>query len=207
MIHLGRPEDALELIHLAQYGSRDSAGPRTQAMLYAMEARAYANMGQPSRCKRAVRMAEDTFSDVDFGGEPEPDWIRFFSEAELNGENSHSYRDLAYVAGRSPMYASLAEPVMQRAVELFQKDDEHQRSYSLNLIGLATVHLLQREPEQAVVLVDRALKVAEKVRSERVNTRIRKTVDTAAREYGDVADVVRLTDQLASRLPEAAEAV
>ncbi|MFD7841243.1 hypothetical protein [Streptomyces sp. NPDC059761] len=207
MIHLGRPEDALGLVHLAQYGSRDCAGPRTQAMLYAMEARAYANMGQPSRCKRAVRMAEDTFSDVDFGGEPEPDWIRFFSEAELNGENSHSYRDLAYVAGRSPMYASLAEPVMQRAVDLFGKDDEHQRSYSLNLIGMATVHLLRREPEQAVVLVGRALKVAEKVRSERVNTRIRKTVDTAAREYGDVADVVRLTDQLASRLPEAAEAV
>ncbi|MET9607599.1 hypothetical protein ABZZ17_21425 [Streptomyces sp. NPDC006512] len=207
MIHLGRPEDALELIHLAQYGSRDCAGPRTQAMLYAMEARAYANMGQPSRCKRAVRMAEDTFSDVGFGGEPEPDWIRFFSEAELNGENSHSYRDLAYVAGRSPTYASLAEPVMERAVELFAKDEEHQRSYALNLIGMATVHLLQREPEQATVLVDQALDVARKVRSERVNTRLRKTVDTAAREYGDVAEVVRLTDLLASRLPEAAEAV
>ncbi|MFI9061096.1 hypothetical protein ACIGQE_04360 [Streptomyces sp. NPDC053429] len=208
MIHLGRPEDALELIHLAQYGSRDCAGPRTQAMLYAMEARAYANMGQPSRCKRAVRMAEDTFGDVGLGGdEPEPDWIRFFSEAELNGENSHSYRDLAYVAGRSPTYASLAEPVMERAVELFAKDPEHQRSYALNLIGMATVHLLQREPEQATVLVDQALDVARKVRSERVNTRLRKTVDTAAREYGDVADVVRLTDHLASRLPEAAEAV
>ncbi|MEU6891302.1 hypothetical protein ABZ934_05780 [Streptomyces sp. NPDC046557] len=207
MIHLGRPEDALELIHLAQYGSRDCAGPRTQAMLYAMEARAYANMGQPSRCKRAVRMAEDTFGDVGFDGEPEPDWIRFFSEAELNGENSHSYRDLAYVAGRSPTYASLAEPVMERAVELFAKDPEHQRSYALNLIGMATVHLLQREPEQATVLVDQALDVARKVRSERVNTRLRKTVDTAAREYGDVAEVVRLTDHLASRLPEAAEAV
>ncbi len=207
MIHLGRPEDALELIHLAQYGSRDCAGPRTQAMLYAMEARAYANMGQPSRCKRAVRMAEDTFGDVGFGGEPEPDWIRFFSEAELNGENSHSYRDLAYVAGRSPMYASLAEPVMERAVELFEKDEEHQRSFALNLIGMATVHLLQREPEQAAALVGRALDVAGKVRSERVNTRLRKTVDTAAREYGDVAEIVRLTDHLASRLPEAAEAV
>ncbi|MFJ3927002.1 hypothetical protein [Streptomyces sp. NPDC090022] len=207
MIHLGRPEDALELIHLAQYGSRDCAGPRTQAMLYAMEARAYANMGQPSRCKRAVRMAEDTFGDVGLGGEPEPDWIRFFSEAELNGENSHSYRDLAYVAGRSPTYASLAEPVMERAVELFEKDPEHQRSYALNLVGLATVHLLRREPEQATALIDRALTVAQKVRSERVNNRLRKTVDTAAREYGHVADVVRLTDHLAARLPESAEAV
>ncbi|MGX1886139.1 transcriptional repressor NsdA [Streptomyces sp. NPDC055287] len=207
MIHLGRPDDALELIHLAQYGSRDCATPRTQAMLYAMEARAYANVGQPSKCKRAVRMAEDTFSDAGLDGEPEPDWIRFFSEAELNGENAHSYRDLAYVAGRSPTYASLSEPVMARAVELFGTDDEHQRSYALNLVGMATVHLLKREPEQSVVLAERALGVARRVRSERVNTRLRKTVDTAARDFGDVAEVLDLTDQLAAQLPEAAEAV
>jgi len=207
MIHLGRPEDALELIHLAQYGSRDCAGPRTQAMLYAMEARAYANMGQPGKCKRAVRMAEDTFADALEFDEPEPDWIRFFSEAELNGENAHSFRDLAYVAGRSPTYASLAEPVMQRAVDLFEKDGEHQRSYALNLIGMATVHLLRQEPEEGAKLAGQALAVATKVRSERVNTRIRKTVDTAAREFGDLRAVIDLTDQLAQALPETAEAV
>ncbi|MEV6164458.1 hypothetical protein AB0L71_21480 [Streptomyces sp. NPDC052052] len=207
MIHLGRPDDALELIHLAQYGSRDCATPRTQAMLYAMEARAYANMGQPSKCRRAVRMAEDTFLDVGIDGEPEPDWIRFFSEAELNGENSHSYRDLAYVAGRSPTYAALASPLMEKAVQLFGEDDEHQRSYALNLIGLATVHLLQREPEQSTVLAKQALHVARKVRSERVNTRLRKTVDIAARDFGDVSAVAGLTDLLTEQLPETAEAV
>ncbi|MGW6742369.1 transcriptional repressor NsdA [Streptomyces sp. NPDC055025] len=207
MIHLGRPDDALELIHLAQYGSRDCATPRTQAMLYAMEARAYANMGQPSKCKRAARMAEDTFSDAGLDGEPEPDWIRFFSEAELNAENAHSYRDLAYVAGRSPTYASLAEPLMRRAVDLFGKDDVHQRSYALNLIGMATVHLLKKEPEQSTALAQQALKVARRVRSERVNTRLRKTVDTAARDFADVTEVTDLTDLLTAQLPESAEAV
>ncbi|MEV6510841.1 hypothetical protein [Streptomyces sp. NPDC051642] len=207
MIHLGRPDDALELIHLAQYGSRDCASPRTQSMLYAMEARAYANMGQPGKCKRAVRMAEDTFGDVHDWDDPDPDWIRFFSEAELYGENSHSYRDLAYVAGRSPAYASLAEPVMQRAVDLFAKDEVHQRSYALNLIGMATVHLLRREPEQSAVLATEAMIVAKKVRSERVNTRIRKTVDTAVRDFGELAEVVDLTERLAIELPETAEAV
>ncbi|NGO81792.1 hypothetical protein G6045_40035 [Streptomyces sp. YC504] len=207
MIHLGRPDDALELIHLAQYGSRDCATPRTQAMLYAMEARAYANMGQPSKTKRAVRMAEDTFADALEAHEPEPDWIRFFSEAELNGENAHSYRDLAYVAGRSPTYASLAQPVMERAVELFAKDAEHQRSYALNLIGMATVHLLQKEPEQSVALAEKALGVARKVRSERVNTRLRKTLDSVVREFGEDNKLVDLTDRLARQLPEAAEAV
>ncbi|AXI88974.1 hypothetical protein ACPCSL_25780 [Streptomyces griseoincarnatus] len=208
MIHLGRPEDALELIHLAQYGSRDCASPRVQSMLYAMEARAYANMGQPGRCKRAVRMAEDTFAEADEWDEPDPDWIRFFSEAELYAENSHSFRDLAYVAGRSPTYASLAEPLMKRAVELFgQEGGEHQRSYALNLIGMATVHLLQREAEQSTVLATEAIKAAKKVRSERVNTRIRKTVDTAVRDFGELAEVVELTERLAVELPETAQAV
>ncbi|MEV5338021.1 hypothetical protein AB0K93_05970 [Streptomyces sp. NPDC052676] len=207
MIHLGRPDDALELIHLAQYGSRDCASPRTQSMLYAMEARAYANMGQPGKTKRAVRMAEDVFAEADDWDEPDPDWIRFFSEAELYAENSHSFRDLAYVAGRSPTYASLAEPMMRRAVELFAQDSEHQRSYALNLIGMASVHLLQREPEQSAVFAERAMHVAKKIRSERVNTRIRKTVDTAARDFGDLAEVVDLTEKLAAELPETAEAV
>ncbi|MFI1376387.1 hypothetical protein ACH4UY_30860 [Streptomyces longwoodensis] len=207
MIHLGRPDDALELIHLAQYGSRDCASPRTQSMLYAMEARAYANMGQPGRCKRAVRMAEDTFADAEEWDEPDPDWIRFFSEAELYGENSHSFRDLAYVAGRSPAYASLAEPLMRRAVDLFAKDGEHQRSYALNLIGMATVHLLRGEPEQSTAYAVEAMGIAKKVRSERVNTRIRKTVDTAVRDFGDLSEIVDLTDRLAVELPETAEAV
>ncbi|MDQ0993286.1 hypothetical protein [Streptomyces sp. V3I7] len=208
MIHLGRPDDALELIHLAQYGSRDCASPRTQSMLYAMEARAYANMGQPGKCKRAVRMAEESFREADEWDEPDPDWIRFFSEAELCGENSHSYRDLAYVAGRSPAYASLAEPLMRRAVKLFADDSEHQRSYALNLIGMATVHLLRREPEESTRYASQAMDIAKKVRSERVSTRIRKTVDTAARDFGDLAEIVGLTDQLAVDLPEtAAQAV
>ncbi|MER5428790.1 hypothetical protein [Streptomyces sp. NPDC002588] len=207
MIHLGRPDDALELIHLAQYGSRDCASPRTQSMLYAMEARAYANMGQPGKCKRAVRMAEDTFADADEWDEPDPDWIRFFSEAELYGENSHSFRDLAYVAGRSPTYASLAEPLMRKAVRLFSDDGDHQRSYVLNLIGMATVHLLQREPGQSAVLATQAMKEAKKVRSERVNTRIRKTVDSAVRDFGDLSEVVDLTERLTIELPETAEAV
>jgi hypothetical protein len=96
---------------------------------------------------------------------------------------------------------------MQRAVDLFAKDGEHQRSYALNLIGMATVHLLQREPEQATVLAAQAMQVAKKVRSERVNTRIRKTVDTAVRDFGDLSEVVDLTDRLAIELPETAEAV
>jgi hypothetical protein len=203
MIHLNRPDDALELIHLAQYGSRDTVGATTQAMLCAMEARAYANMGHITKCHRAVRMAEDTFAESRRA--EDPGWISFFNEAELNAENAHSYRDLAYVAGRSPTYASLAHPVMERAVELFSGDEVHRRAYALTLVGMATVHLLEREPEQAAKVTEQAIDLARKLRSERVNTRIRKTVDGTLREFGDVGEVGQLTERLAVHLPEVAE--
>jgi hypothetical protein len=207
MIHLGRPEDALELVHLAQYGSREGATARTQAMLSAMEARAYANMGQPGKCRRAVRMAEESFEDVG-AGDRDPDWIRFFSEAELNAEIAHSYRDLAYSSGRSPTYASMARPAMERAVELFELESAqthgggHRRSYALNLLGMASVHLLQKEPQDGAVRTGEAFDVAKRLRSERVNNRLRRTAAWAARDFGEVAEVVQLGERLAAELPE-----
>nr|WP_232792672.1 hypothetical protein [Actinacidiphila yeochonensis] len=203
MIHLERPDDALELIHLAQYGSRDSATATTQAMLHALEARAYANMGLANKCHRAVRMAEDAFTDS--RPDDDPPWISFFTEAELHAENAHSYRDLAYVAGRSPTYASLAHPEMHLAVEGFGRDPVHQRAYALNLVGMGTVHLLMRHPEQAAHFTGRAVNIAKRVRSERVNTRIRKTTHAAVRDFGDVPEVIELAERLSEELPEVAE--
>ena len=202
MIHLNRSNDALELIHLAQYGSRDSAGPRQQALLHAMEARAYANLGEVNKCYRAARLAEDSFGDIATTSTEEPDWLGFFSEAELNAENAHSYRDLSYHAGRSEVYALQAQPVMERAVELFSQDEKHQRSYALNLIGMASVHLLQKEPEAAASSAQQAVDIATRIRSERVNTRIRKTTEAALGEFRDVGDVVRLRDRIDTELPE-----
>ena len=200
MIHLGRPEDGLELIHLAQYGSRDTATPRTQAMLFALEARAYANMGEVNKCHRAARMAESTFSDAD--DEQDPDWIKFFTEAELNAENAHSYRDLAYVAGRSRMYASMAHPAMERAVRLFREQGNAQRSLALNLIGMASVHLLQKNPEPACESAVEAARIAGRIRSERVNSRLRRTVANAVRDFPGVPEVRQLSERLAGELPD-----
>ncbi|GAA1898486.1 hypothetical protein GCM10009716_05410 [Streptomyces sodiiphilus] len=206
MIHLGRAEDALELIQLAQYGSREQATARTRSMLHAVEARAHANLGQPTKCHRAVRRAEEAFADIG-PGDADPGWIDFFSEAELNAANAHSYRDLAYVAGLSHTYTSLARPVMERAVELFAREcarpgGGHRRSYALNLIGLATVHLLAEEPEACALRATEALELAKHLRSERVSTRLRKTSATAVRDFGDIPDVVLLNRRITAELSE-----
>ncbi|MFC1420439.1 transcriptional repressor NsdA [Streptacidiphilus cavernicola] len=202
MIHLNRSSDALELVHLAQYGSRDTATARTSALMHALEARAYANLGEVNKCYRAARLAEDSFTDISVPLEQEPDWITFFSEAELNAENAHSYRDLSYHAGRSEVYALQAQPVMERAVELFAQDPDHQRSYALNLIGMSSVHLLQKQPEEAAASAQQALEIAIRIRSERVNTRVRKTTAAATDEFRGVAEVIELRDRVKQELPE-----
>ncbi len=178
---------------------------KRQALLYAMEARAYSNIGEANRCARAARLAEDTFSDCR-PGDNDPDWLKFFSDAELNAENAHSYRDLAYNSSRSPQFATMAAPVMERAVDLFRKDPEHVRSYAFNLIGMASVHLLQGEPEQAAVMAEQAVDIATKVRSERLNTRVRKTSAAASRDFKDVAEINRLADRVVQDIPEFAPA-
>jgi hypothetical protein len=201
MIHLNRPGDALELIHLAQYGSRDTATPQQQALMYAMEGRAYANLGDVAKCHRATRHAEDAFDEMGKGDEKH-DWLKFFSEAELNAENAHSLRDLCYHTGRSQVYALQAKEPMERAVELFSQDENHRRSYALNLIGMASVHVLNREPEAAVATAEQAMEIAARIRSERVNTRLRKTTEAAQREFKDVPSVRRLREQIDQTLPE-----
>jgi hypothetical protein len=203
MIHFNRGHDALELIHLAQYGSRGAATPRAQSLLYAMEARAYATVGDPGRTDRAIRLAEDSFSDIGHE-EAAPDWLKFFSEAELNAENAHSYRDLAYRVDSGRAYVERAAPVMQTAVDLFSQDGEHRRSYALNLIGMASVHVLQGEPEAAAHYGGEAVRIAAQIRSERVNTRLRKTAGAALERYGSVPEVLELSERISRELPEVA---
>ncbi|MFK0195377.1 hypothetical protein [Kitasatospora sp. NPDC090308] len=202
MIHLNRGEDALELIHLAQYGSRDTATARQQSLLYAMEARAYSTIGEVNRCARAVRLSEDTFSDIRETNEAAPSWLRFFSYAELCAENGHSYRDLAYTSDRGPAMAKAAEPLITEAVDRFREDGDHVRTYAFNLVGMASVRLLQSEPEEAAKYCEEAVDIAKKVRSERLNTRVRKTSEAASRDFRGAPGVDRLAERVVHDIPE-----
>ncbi|MDP9613834.1 hypothetical protein JOF35_006172 [Streptomyces demainii] len=67
---------------------------------------------------------------------------------------------------------------------------------------MATVHLLQKEPEQAAAAAHEALPLATRIRSERVNNRLRKTVDTAVRQFGDAPEIAALGERLATAMPD-----
>ncbi|CAM5627622.1 NsdA OS=Streptomyces fumanus OX=67302 GN=GCM10018772_53050 PE=4 SV=1 [Streptomyces fumanus] len=80
-------------------------------------------------------------------------------------------------------------------------------SYVLSSMSRQMIHL--GRPDDALELIHLAQYGSpdRPQGSERVNTRIRKTVDTAVRDFGDLAEVTDLTERLAAELPETAEAV
>jgi hypothetical protein len=195
MIHLGRPEDALELLQLADDGSRGSATPTMQSLLHALRARAFSNMGDAQSTQREVGMAESEFA----GSNPkdDPDWIQYFKPRELAAENGHSYRDLAY---HDPAFAKRAEPLIGEALTGFSGTN-FVRSRTLNLIGLFSTHLLNREPEQGVAVGEDAFVLARQVRSGRVTKRLRETTAAAVRDYRDVPAVREFNEKIVTTLP------
>ncbi|MEZ0107115.1 hypothetical protein ABH920_001106 [Catenulispora sp. EB89] len=229
MIHINRAQDALELVHLAQYGSHGTTTPRVQSLLAAMEARAYANLGDSDNCRRAVAAAEDLFpgdypadgangnvsngngsvgshgsngsNGADRTRTGEPSWIAFFTEAELHGENGHSFRDLAY---RYPQLTEQAAKNIDRAVELLSVDESYLRSRALNVVGMATVRLQQREPEAAVAYLQTGAELVQRLRSKRVEDRLRTTAGNLFARYPDVRSVREAHERTLAVLPAAA---
>jgi len=78
--HLGRPGDALELIHLARYGARHTATPTVSALLHSLEARYYAMLGRLKDFARAAGQAEAAFADRDPARDPA--WAAYFDTSE-----------------------------------------------------------------------------------------------------------------------------
>ncbi|WP_194899117.1 hypothetical protein [Catenulispora pinisilvae] len=200
MIHINRAQDALELVHLAQYGSHGTTTARVQSLLAAMEARAYANLGDSDNCRRAIAAAEDLFpgDEVDRSRSGDPTWAAFFTEAELSGENGHSFRDLAY---RYPQLTEQAAKNIDRAVELHSADEAYLRSRALNVVGMATVRLQQREPEAAVAHLHSGTELVRRLRSKRVEDRLRTTAGNLFARYPDVRSVREVHERTLAVLP------
>ncbi|MDJ1137150.1 DNA-binding protein NsdB [Streptomyces iconiensis] len=143
MVHLGRPDDALDLMELATAGSGDEAQPRNRAMLHTIEAWALASMGRGQAMRRTLGRAEDLFV-ADRGNEPPPTWMQMFDEADLHGMQALAFRTLAE---HDPGAAKTAERHARRALDL--RVDGRQRSQIFDYISLASACFISDDPEQA----------------------------------------------------------
>lgn len=147
---LGAPNDGLEVIALAQHGTRHSATPALRAMLATRQAWGHAQRGEGHAFERAVGDAEQAHADV--APENEPRWLHGLDRAELAGTIGARYRDLARHDRR---HAPRAVSYLGRALSL--RNPARARNRAFDLVSLARVHLLTGEHDHAAATVRQAL--------------------------------------------------
>jgi hypothetical protein len=151
MVHLGRPDDAIDLMRLAHSGAGEEALPRTRAMLRTIEAWAHAAMGRGQAMRRSLGEAEELFV-ADRGDVPPPSWMQMFDEADLHGMEALAYRTLAE---HEPAAAQPAEHHAKQAIEL--RCQGRERSQIFDHITVASACFIADDPDQADTYARQAL--------------------------------------------------
>ncbi len=161
MLYANRPQDALELVRLAQDGTRGETGPRVRAMLHTREAWALAAMGRTAAFRRATEQAR---ADLAEAGTDEPYWIAYFDGAELAGVTGGRLLELARQDPRQ--HAEEAGEQIRQAIAV--RPVEAGRSNALDRIGLAEVYFLVGDLASACDEAHGAVDAASAVQSGRV---------------------------------------
>ncbi len=195
MIHLGRPEDALDLMKLASSGSGERTQPRTRAMLQTIEAWAEAAMGHGQAMRRALGQAEDLFV-ADRDRQEPPSWMQNFDEADLHGMEALAYRTLAE---HDPAAALPAQFHAQRALELRQ--DGHDRSKIFDHLTMASACFISDDPEQADRYARLALLTINQTSSHRTWDRLREMYRLTGR-YSTTGRIDTLREEIRAVLPQ-----
>ncbi|WP_054055641.1 hypothetical protein [Alloactinosynnema sp. L-07] len=165
---LGRPDDGLEVVQLAQYATRRCGTPRLRAALATREAWAYAQRGDVRAFTRTVALAEDHHGEGVYEGDSNLPTVRGLDAAELAGVIGARFRDLAQHDRR---YVHAAQEHIGRALELRHPSKTRNRAF--DMIGLARTHLISGDANEAAELIDQVLPLAESWASGRVGAKLR----------------------------------
>jgi hypothetical protein len=194
MVHLGKPEQALDLMQLATSGSGDQALPRTRAMLHTIEAWAQASMGRGQAMRRTLGEAEDLFGS-DKGDVAPPSWMQNFDEADLHGMQALAYRALAE---HEPAAAARAQLHAKQAITL--RTSGHERSMIFDYLSLASACFIADDPEQADRYARMALLTIGQTSSHRTWDRLREMYRLTGR-YSDHSRIQDLRQEIESTMP------
>ncbi|WP_240134579.1 DNA-binding protein NsdB [Streptomyces sp. MUM 178J] len=194
MVHLGRPDDALDLMKLAKSGSGKEVLPRTQAMLLTIEAWAHAHMGRGQAMRRTLGEAEDLFAS-DKGDVPPPSWMQTFKDEDMYGMQALSYRTLAE---HEPAAAKHAQHFAEKALEL--RIDGRQRSKIFDYISLASACFIADDPEQADRYARLALMSMGETSSHRTWDRLREMYRLTGR-YAGYSKIEDLREEIKLAFP------
>ncbi|MFH8757063.1 DNA-binding protein NsdB [Streptomyces atroolivaceus] len=197
MVHLGRPDDALDLMKLAKSGSGEETLPRTRAMLHTIEAWAQASMGRGQAMRRTLGEAEELFVS-DKGDVPPPSWMQMFDEADMHGMQALAFRTLAE---HDPGAASTAQRHAKQALDL--RINGRQRSKIFDYISLASACFIADDPEQADRYARLALVSMGETSSHRTWDRLREMYRLTS-QFAGYAKIEDLREEIELALPSGA---
>ncbi|KUN05916.1 hypothetical protein AQI95_13310 [Streptomyces yokosukanensis] len=195
MVHLGRPDDALDLMKLAQSGSGDRLQPRTKAMFHTIEAWAQAAMGKGQAMRRTLGHAEDLFV-ANRQAEEQPDWMQTFKDEDLYGMQALAYRTLAEF---DPNEAAHAQYYAEKALAL--RVDGRERSKIFDHLSMASACFIADDPEQADRYARLALMSMGSNSSRRTWDRLRQMYRLTA-EYAGYPRIHELREEIRLALPK-----
>ncbi|MEU3528688.1 hypothetical protein AB0E62_33375 [Streptomyces sp. NPDC038707] len=195
MVHLGRPDEALDLMKLAQSGAGDRLQPRTKAMFHTIEAWAQAAMGKGQAMRRTLGRAEDLFV-ADRRDAATPGWMQTFKDEDLYGMQALAYRTLAEF---DPGAAEHAQHYAQKALAL--RVDGRERSKIFDHLSMASACFIADDPEQADRYARLALMAMGSNSSRRTWDRLRQMYRLTA-QYADLPKIQELREEIMISLPK-----
>jgi hypothetical protein len=185
-VYLGHGREAVQLARVAQQGVGSSAPPVVQALLYAVEARGHAVLGEVRAATASLVRAERALETARPGDEV-PYWARFFDEAQLADEFGHCHRDLQ-------QYRAAAQHA-ERSLQL--RAPGYARSRLFCRVVLASARLGLGELDQACQLGAEAATQAAEMRSVRALEYVR-DFERRLEPYRDAAPVRGYRDKVAT---------
>ncbi len=199
-VHVGHPRVGLDL---ARHGLElaDDGTATVKCMLHALKARAHAHLGERQSLERELGSAEIEFGRISAEDRQREPWLRFYDEAELNGDAGTAWRLLSWhfpAAPRADRQRSVAQAGIRLANAGRQYGDEFARSRALCNLMAISLHMKASDPDAALA-IDAASTIAHlgTINSTRVDG-YRHDVQAAARPFRARGDVKVLLEQLAS---------
>jgi transcriptional regulator with XRE-family HTH domain len=193
-VHLGRPEEALRLIKIADavaMGSEPVSAP-TKSSLASIQARAYAAQGDIASCDRALGQALEHFARIDQA--PRPPWGAHLNDAGIASHQGAARYGLA-LSSRDALAAGRAAPLLRHAVDNF--GPEYAQLQALYLPDLAGAHALGGDVDTAVSVGHQAVDAVTAVSSPRAYDQLR-TLNTVLEPLRTSPGVAELRERLVS---------
>lgn len=183
-VYLGQPDEALTLLGAAKI-REDRLSHLRRANLSAVQARAYAALGDVRECLRSVRDADEHFRDsADDRGEPDyASYADYFCDAQLSGDTGHALYGIA-VRGNEIDQAS---DRLSSAIEDYPSEYARSRAFCLAL--LASLTLRHGDADEGVALGRATLEATRNVKSARLTDNIREIYDASSANHAGIREL------------------